>query len=1148
MVLTLGPYRLLRPVGRGAMALVWRGVHQAQATPVAVKVMTADVADPAGFRARFAEEVRAVARLDHPGVVRLHDHGELPAGLAEAMGQAAAVPYLVMEWVGGGTLSSRRGQMGWPAVRATLASLLEALAHAHARGIVHRDLKPANVLLADRGPVLSDFGVAFAADAEAQTIDHIQVGTPNYMAPEQIRGDWRSLGPWTDVYALGCLAWTLVTGRAPFGGQPVVAIMQSHLHRPLPDFRPVVAVPVGLEGWLRQACAKDPGERFALAADAAVALLALPEKADRPAVGGGVPLAEDDATVVAPPVFVAVGDPAWGRGPGADGRPPMPVSWAGPARAVGPGPLLGVGRSLFALRVAPLAGRVAERDVLWGALRAVVEGEGPRAVVVEGGAGFGKSRLVEWLAERAHTLGVALPLRVEHQRFPGPECGVAAAVSRWLRLERLSGSARWARVAAVLGSGDRELVAAVAAAADRGGSFETAALTVRLGSPGERVAAVARAVALLAGQRPRVLWVDDAQWGAEAVGLVERVLDDPGRPAVLAVVVVRDDALRAGSVEAEAVARLRARAARVVVGALDREAFARMVQSRLPLDRAVVDRLAERTGGSPLFGEELLRDWIQAGALVSTAGGFRPRSGAEDALPEGIEAVWWARLRRVVAGLAPRCDEALEVAAALGEVFEGAVWGAVCGRLGFVLPGSLGERLLDERLLRVEGAYLAFAHAMIRETLAARSRRAGRWGELNAACADELAARGEPDAWRRGRHLLAAGRAAEAVPLLLMAADGALGRSEYLAARRVLLAAARALRAAGASGGDPAWSGVEVRWSRMTRVEGRMGDALRHARRAERRARAAGVRPLVVQALMGQGSALVEGGRMAEAWGPLERAVAEAAGGEPGLRSMALCRAGNCLIWLGRAEEAAALLGAALAVGEDPWPHADARLSLAELWRRRGRLDAAAREGEAAAAMYRAAGSRWGMAQAEMILGDVDRARGRVAVARGRYAEARRLCVAIGSGAGVGLCGLRDALALLDLDRFAEARAALEALAGLDGRSAVVVAACLLPCHAAAGDWRRYDACRAALGGVATGAVSEPDVARAVARAAALCGVAGEGARAADAAALAAVQAAALGWGEVAGEGASGMVAAGMAVAGEAASEGTVGEAAGEEA
>ncbi|MEZ4432616.1 MAG: hypothetical protein R3F65_09405 [bacterium] len=82
--------------------------------------------------------------------------------------------------------------------------------------------------------------------------------------------------------------------------------------------------------------------------------------------------------------------------------------------------------------------------------------------------------------------------------------------------------------------------------------------------------------------------------------------------------------------------------------------------------------------------------------------------------------------------------------------------------------------------------------------------------------------RGEPDAWRRGRHLLAAGRAAEAVPLLLMAADGALGRSEYLAARRVLLAAARRCGRRGRRG-DPAWSGVEVRWSRMTRVEGRMG-------------------------------------------------------------------------------------------------------------------------------------------------------------------------------------------------------------------------------------------------------------------------------------------------------------------------------------
>ncbi|MEZ4432615.1 MAG: hypothetical protein R3F65_09400 [bacterium] len=179
-------------------------------------------------------------------------------------------------------------------------------------------------------------------------------------------------------------------------------------------------------------------------------------------------------------------------------------------------------------------------------------------------------------------------------------------------------------MAAVLGSGDRELVAAVAAAADRG-VVRDGGVDGAVGVAGGAVAAVARAVALLAGQRPRVLWVDDAQWGAEAVGLVERVLDDPGRPAVLAVVVVRDDALRAGSVEAEAVARLRARAVRVVVGALDREAFARMVQSRLPLDRAVVDRLAERTGGSPLFGEELLRDWIQAGALVSTA--VPPRSG-----------------------------------------------------------------------------------------------------------------------------------------------------------------------------------------------------------------------------------------------------------------------------------------------------------------------------------------------------------------------------------------------------------------------------------------------------------------------------------------------------------------------------------------
>ncbi|MEZ4432617.1 MAG: hypothetical protein R3F65_09410 [bacterium] len=139
-----------------------------------------------------------------------------------------------------------------------------------------------------------------------------------------------------------------------------------------------------------------------------------------------------------------------------------------------------------------------------------------------------------------------------------------------------------------------------------------------------------------------------------------------------------------------------------------------------------------------------------------------------------------------------------------------------------------------------------------------------------------------------------------------------------------------------------------------------------------------------------------------------------------------------------------------MAVGEDPWPHADARLSLAELWRRRGGWMRRRGRGGGGGDV-----SGGGVAVGDGAGGDdpggCGSGAGAVAVARGRYAEARRLCVAIGSGAGVGLCGLRDALALLDLDRFAEARAALEALAGLDGRSAVVVAACLLPCHAAAG-------------------------------------------------------------------------------------------------
>ncbi|MCA9580050.1 MAG: protein kinase, partial [Myxococcales bacterium] len=173
--------------------------------------------------------------------------------------------------------------LDWPALSQMLGGLLAALAHAHAHGVIHCDIKPANVLLSEGtgGAVaikVTDFGFAHALVgrlADDPQAGPISAGTPAYMPPEQLCGRARELGPWTDLYALGCMVWELCCGRLPFAGGSLPEICEGHLYRPPPAFEPRIAVPDGLEGWLRRLLAKPIGERFAFAADAAHALRSL---------------------------------------------------------------------------------------------------------------------------------------------------------------------------------------------------------------------------------------------------------------------------------------------------------------------------------------------------------------------------------------------------------------------------------------------------------------------------------------------------------------------------------------------------------------------------------------------------------------------------------------------------------------------------------------------------------------------------------------------------------------------------------------------------------------------------------------------------------------------------------------------------------
>ena len=286
-ILQLGPFTLESFLDRGGMGEIWLGRHVPRDMPVAIKVLTGRHARAPERVRDFRREVQAVARLNHPNIIMLLDRGSLPDDAdARSDGRLAnGSPYLVMEYADRGALDD---PLGWPELRATLMTLLGALGHAHARGLVHRDLKPANVLrfsaaTARPGLKLSDFGLAHMSRAEQ---DHplealaSTAGTPRYMAPEQFRGQWRDYGPWTDLYALGIIAWRLVSGDEPFDGPRIGDFALQHTRSPLPRLDPRIDVPDGLDAWIARLCAKRPDQRFQRARDAAWALekLAAPRR------------------------------------------------------------------------------------------------------------------------------------------------------------------------------------------------------------------------------------------------------------------------------------------------------------------------------------------------------------------------------------------------------------------------------------------------------------------------------------------------------------------------------------------------------------------------------------------------------------------------------------------------------------------------------------------------------------------------------------------------------------------------------------------------------------------------------------------------------------------------------------------------------
>ncbi|MGI8550609.1 MAG: protein kinase domain-containing protein [Dehalococcoidia bacterium] len=261
---TIAHFRLDAKLGTGGFATVYRARDLRLARDVALKLLHPQFAADEAFLARFDAEARVAAGIRHPNLVTLHDIGATDAG----------VPFLVMELLEGETLRlllRRQDAFSLADVATLMAQLAAALDALHARQIVHRDLKPENVIVDGVGhATLMDFGIARSLDAASLTVVGQTVGTPIYMAPEQITGG--AIGPGVDRYALGILAYELLSGRPPFTGTPT-AVMRAHEAEPPPPLRSLnQRVPAAVATAVERMLAKRPEDRFSSAGEFATIL------------------------------------------------------------------------------------------------------------------------------------------------------------------------------------------------------------------------------------------------------------------------------------------------------------------------------------------------------------------------------------------------------------------------------------------------------------------------------------------------------------------------------------------------------------------------------------------------------------------------------------------------------------------------------------------------------------------------------------------------------------------------------------------------------------------------------------------------------------------------------------------------------------
>ncbi|HEY3216498.1 MAG TPA: tetratricopeptide repeat protein [Candidatus Eisenbacteria bacterium] len=950
-------YRILSRLGSGSMGEVFRAEDVRLGRHVALKFLHPDLLRAPEARQRFVFEARAVAILNHPNITTLYEF-DPDRG------------FMSLEFVEGSNLEERLTQGALTprdAVRVALA-ICRGLGHAHGRSVVHRDIKPSNILLGTDGATkLTDFGIAKRHDASMRTATGAVMGTAPYMCPEQVRG--QRMDRRGDLFSLGVVLYRTLSGRLPWSGEGL-ATFYAVLHETPPPLLPMCpGTPPELAALVERLLQKEPGDRFASAEEVEKYLLEVED------VVGGAPL----RAVSGQPVRTEpkVGGVA----------PPAPIGRTEPA---GTGMETAVAPGLPARF--PFVGRHKEFGVLEEGLARARLGAG-RAVLLEGEAGLGKSRLMEEFRNYAEAQGV-LCLK--------GRCAFHGGRNFEPFVEALEEFARRARPEETeAGAG------ASRAHALPGALFSTLNMLL---DPEPRIEAKSReqlwylldsVLKRIAQQEPLVLFLDDLHWADEGtLSLFNHVTRNLAGARLLLVASYRPEELRAASGQhpLEDLIRLLSTVEtfhRVSLEPLGPTETAALLDAALDgsgSGQVVAATIHKRAQGNPFFTIEIIR--LLSGPAGRGAGG--PVALETIALPPTVTDVVARRLTR----LSSEERDVLDLAAVEGESFHTGMLEEGTGLSRIVLLKRLRALHQVHHLILPTEEGHRFTHGLVREVLL-REMPAELRREYHRVVADHLV-RGYQDrpdyAGPIGYHLFEAQRFADSVPFLVGAAREA--RRLFLN-DRALGFCERALEARSQA------AGAGVGRAEILRLQCEILLLLGRPDAGRAAAEGAWAEELAREDEPGKAAAEEQLGEAALAQGDLhaaERFLSEARGrytklGDAGALARCDRKLGALAVRRGDYDEALRRLEAALAsaeVGGDEPEAARIRVEAGEVHFKRGAFDRALETFEAATEDLRRLGDRHGLTTGLMRRGNVLFHSGRPDPALPCYEEALAVAVEVG--------------------------------------------------------------------------------------------------------------------------------------------------------